>query len=405
MQKPVSKLTRHYLQEIVADANMNEVLNSCNSDSSTNDYTSRFVRVLILVSLISHTQSFPTHVLPHNRTYTTCIVNEEEEEIGYIQSLLLNKPAVITVNSTYQKIEVYESDHFGKVFFLDDCLQLTERDAPHYNEMLAHVPLMEYLSANDSTEFLDVLVLGGGDGYVVSELLKYPNIRSIDHVDLDDEVINVSKVIFPWAKSVWDDEKVNLVIGDGAEIVRDQVRRGKSYHVIIQDASDPFWIRYDGSVVILPSHVLYEKDHLQQLYKLLQPNDGVLMYQAETYNIPSNLGEISKWRKILLNIGFGRVRYGTISISTYPTGQIGFFVSHAGTSDERDVCNDSYLVLSSCNNTVHNPDISLDWIDWKKLSHTFNSLDGSTHYYHPRIHRSSFDLPLWVEKIIYSDIE
>jgi spermidine synthase len=341
-----------------------------------------FVLVILLVT-VSIRSLAATNTSP-NDPKSIRRVDEEEEEIGYIQTLLLNTPALETRKSMYQKIEIYESDHFGKVFLLDDCLQLTERDAPHYNEMLAHVPVMEYLSSagkDKIVEPLDILVLGGGDGYVVSELLKYPNIGSIDHVDLDREVVNVSKDHFPWAKSVWDNDKVNLVVGDGAKYVEEQAANGKSYHVIIQDASDPFWVRYDGSVVILPSHVLYDEAHFQRMHELLEKKNGVLMYQAETYNIPSNLKEITNWRRVLSEIGFGRVRYGTIAISTYPTGQIGFFVSHAGGHREENVCS-SDNAPASCDENV-----SLDWIDWIQTSHHFNSLSGKTKYYHPRIHR------------------
>lgn len=348
------------------------------------------VNLLLLTFLVNPIYSSPA--LP-NRTSesntNTRRVEEEEEEIGYIQTLLLNTPAISVRNSTYQKIEVYDSDHFGKVFLLDDCLQLTERDAPNYNEMMAHVPVMEYLSSrrdNENQEPLEVLVLGGGDGYVVSELLKYPNIGSIHHVDLDREVINVSRDHFPWATSVWDNERVNLVVGDGAQFVKDQVDEGKNYHVIIQDASDPFYLKYDGSVVVLPSSVLYEEDHFRRMHKLLEAKRGVLMYQAETYNIPSNLKEIAKWRNLLRDIGFGRVRYGTIAISTYPTGQIGFFVSHTKSPTEENVCHSLDTDATSCNE-IDSPDKSLDWIDWTTLRKTFNSLDGDTQYYHPHIHR------------------
>ena len=65
-------------------------------------------------------------------------IKEEEFEIGYIQSLLSNSDdPVVSIKSKYQHIEIYNSDHFGKIFVLDEALQLTEKDAPHYNEMLA----------------------------------------------------------------------------------------------------------------------------------------------------------------------------------------------------------------------------------------------------------------------------
>eukprot|EP01082_Thalassiosira_pseudonana_P003195 g3491.t1 g3491 contig12:2176782-2178130(+) len=339
--------TQQRTELTMTDVPINELLGVRRGNSNSSHAILLILALLVLPSAIA---------LPNNPTSESKRVDEEEEEIGYIQTLLLNTPAVTTLNSTYQKIEVYESDHFGKVFLLDDCLQLTERDAPHYNEMLAHVPVMEYLASNAGIdEQLDILVVGGGDGYVVSELLKYPNVGSIDHVDLDGDVISVSKDHFPWAKSVWDNAKVNLVVGDGSQFVKEQVEKNKNYHVIIQDASDPFWIRYDGSVVILPSHVLYEEEHFQRMHRLLEAKNGVLMYQAETYNIPKQ--------------------------------------------SEGDCQMEKADALCS---EIDNPEITLNWMDWKKVSKTFHDLE-STKYYHPRIHRSSFDLPLWVEKTVYND--
>ncbi|KAL7427240.1 hypothetical protein ACHAXH_002052 [Discostella pseudostelligera] len=341
-------------------------------------------------------------------------IEEEEFEIGYVQSLRVNTPAVATVKSTYQTIEIYNSSHFGKVFVLDNCLQLTERDAPHYNEMLAHVPVMEYLvqHGDGASDALRVLVLGGGDGYVVSELLKHPQIQHIDHVELDEEVINVSKQYLPWSDA-WKDGRVNLVIGDGAAFVKEQVEKGQSYHVIVQDASDPFWLENDGSVTIAPSSVLYEPAHFERLYKLLHQGEGggadgggggggVLMIQAETYNIPSNLESIRKWRAQLQDLGFEKVRYGSISISTYPMGQIGFFSAHAfdGASNGEQVCRSN----AACDEeTTANDNVQdgMDTKSWSTVLAQFNKMRGKTLYYHPRIHRSSFDLPLWVEEEIY----
>ena len=90
-------------------------------------------------------------------------VHEEEDEIGFIQTLLIHPNPIASFESEYQTIEVYTSPHFGKVFLLDENLQLTERDAPHYNEMLAHVPMMEYLAVQqpDEGRRINALVIGG----------------------------------------------------------------------------------------------------------------------------------------------------------------------------------------------------------------------------------------------------
>lgn len=317
-------------------------------------------------------------------------IEEEEYEIGYIQSLLVYNPPIVSVRSMYQSIEIYNSRHFGKVFLLDNCLQLTERDAPHYNEMLAHVPVMEYLTRRDDEhdtadppEPMRILVVGGGDGYVVSELLKHPQIEWIDHVELDEEVINVSKQHLPWSDA-WKDERVNLVIGDGAQFVREQAEKGQSYHVIVQDASDPFWMEADGNVTIAPSSVLFDESHFERLHKLLHAKGGVLMIQAETYNIPSNLESIRKWRLQLQDLGFESVRYGSISISTYPMGQIGFFTAHAVDSvGEHDVCRSSDVCEDKSGSFAQD---SADTL-WSKVHSQFNEIRGKTLYYHPRIHR------------------
>lgn len=344
-----------------------------------------------------------SNLVPH--ATNEVIIMEDEQEIGYVQSLILQDPPLFSTESQFQKIKMYESKHYGKVFVLDDCLQLTEKDAPHYNEMLAHVAMMEYIAkkdvkkSEDNDNKLRVLVIGGGDGYVVSEVLKHPSVAFVDHVELDDAVIQSSAKLFPWAANVWDHPKVNLHIADGAQFVKERLSQNHSYHVIIQDASDPFYYDKDDNIVILPSHVLYTREHFETMHALLRPNNGVMVMQAETYNIPSNLIEIRKWLQELRSIGFGKNRYGGISIGTYPTGQIGFIVSHAGEGEDGD---ESDMVCQSelCEDDNNQ---GLGMAEYSKIEEYFKTLPPTTKYYHPRIHRSSFDLPLWVERSIYSN--
>ena len=217
----------------------------------------------------------------------------------------------------------------------------------------------------------------GGDGYVVSEVLKHTAVASVDHVDLDEEVIRSSEKIFPWATNLWQNQRVNLHIADGAQFAKEQLEKGISYHVIIQDASDPFY--YDKhDKIILPSSVLYTRDHFETMYKLLETENGVMTMQGETYNIPSNLIGIKAWLGLLGDIGFQKNRYGSISIGTYPTGQIGFITSHAKGDDKKDVCR-----RRSCDESV-----GLNETDFSRISNYFSKgVVGATKYYHPRIHR------------------
>lgn len=214
--------------------------------------------------------------------------------------------------------------------------------------------MMELLvcCCSDNNKPIRGLAVGRGNRYVVLELLKYPQIESINHVELDEGVVNISRQFFPWTENAWDNKQVNLDIEDGAEFVK---QAKKSYYVIIQDASNPFWLAKDGSIDTLPSSTLFEEAHFQSLYQLLRPSEGVLVMQAETYNIPSNLESIRKWGNLLHGIRFEKPRYGTISIKTYPTAQIGFFVAHTRMVKE-EIC-----VMDDCEYQMD----PLPGIDWK----------------------------------------
>jgi len=306
-------------------------------------------------------------------------IQEEEFDIGFVTSLKVLTEPIQALQSKYQKIEVYQSvaastdvssSHFGKILLLDDNIQLTENDAPAYNEMMAHVPMMAHRNPKR------VLVIGGGDGYVLAEILKHPSVTHVDHVELDEGVIQVSKEHFWWTKDLWNDSRVTLHLTDGAHFVRSAP--DGYYDVIVQDSSDPEVVEEDGSTVtVLPSSVLYENQHFKEVYRILSEG-GIFVFQAETYNIPSSLKGMREWRRLALKTGFETVKYATIAIPTYSTGQIGmYFCQKRGQGND---INDSNL-----------------------LQQRFESLSGKpTIYYHPPLQKSCFDLPYWVEKFLYS---
>jgi spermidine synthase len=230
-----------------------------------------------------------------------------DEETGLYQAIRIHgsKP-LVREQSKYQLIEVHYNPHFGKILVLDGVLQLTERDASAYNEMMAHLPLMQHPHPQR------VLVIGGGDGYVIQEVLKHESVLHVDHVDLDADVINVCKTHFDWG-FVWDDPRVHLHVRDGAAFL-DEVAN-ETYDVIIQDSSDPWAYDINGARVDLPSSVLYSEKHFANLHRVLKPN-GVLNIQAETLQIPSDLEGIVQWRDLALGVGFKGARYASIMIST-----------------------------------------------------------------------------------------
>lgn len=205
----------------------------------------------------------------------------------------------------------------------------------------------------------------------MSEILKHPTVEWIDHVDLDMEVIETCKKFFSWGHA-WDDPRVHLHIEDGAEFVK--TAAAGTYDVIIQDSSDPWtWDDKTGKMVSLPSNTLYAPGHFANIFRALTDN-GILNFQAETMQIPSDFEGAVEWRKSALAIGFKRARYGTITIATYPTGQIGLLL---------------------CEKIAREP----SGVD--KRFRIMAASGKKTTYYHPRLQQSAFDLPLWAEEKMY----
>eukprot|EP00978_Attheya_sp_CCMP212_P026313 scaffold86288_cov39-Attheya_sp.AAC.1 len=116
---------------------------------------------------------------------------------------------------------------------LDGVIQLAEGDAKAYNEMLTHCAMM----AHDNPQ--NVLVIGGGDGYVLSEVLKHSSVKHVDHVDGDGDVVEICRTHFPWS-GAWEDLRVKLHIADGAACVATKHDLHDFYDVVIQDSSDPY---------------------------------------------------------------------------------------------------------------------------------------------------------------------
>lgn len=142
-------------------------------------------------------------------------------------------------------------------------------------------------------------------------------------------VIEACKEHFSWGKA-WDDPRVKLHIADGAAFVKNAA--DSSYDVIIQDSSDPWTADEEGNNIVLPSSILYTKEHFVDIYRILTPK-GVFNFQAETFNVPSDLEGIQEWWHQAQDVGFQRVRYGSLYISTYPAGQIGFMLCEKSPSE------------------------------------------------------------------------
>ena len=201
----------------------------------------------------------------------------------------------------FQEVLVLNTVDFGKMLVLDGAVQTTERDEFVYHEMIVHPA---FFTMNSSPE--KVLVIGGGDGGTVREVLKH-GVKQIDMVEIDREVVEVAKKEFPSIANKLEDEKVNLIFDDGREFVKG---KENEYDAIIVDCSDP----------IGPSKVLYEEEFYRDCLKALKEN-GVFVTQSESPFAQRKVHKqvVNELRKV-----FEIVRPYLAFIPTYPSGMWSF---------------------------------------------------------------------------------
>ncbi|MBP1764622.1 MAG: speE [Firmicutes bacterium] len=153
---------------------------------------------------------------------------------------------------------------FGRMLVLDGVFQTSIFDEYIYHEMISHVPL------NVHPQPAHVLVIGGGDGGCVREVVKNPAVQQVDMVEIDGIVVEVSKKYLPEISSamIANHPKLHLRIGDGIQHVKNTEGR---YDVIIVDCSDP----------IGPGEGLFTAEFYRDVYKALKP-DGLFVQQTES---------------------------------------------------------------------------------------------------------------------------
>ncbi|EGN97653.1 hypothetical protein SERLA73DRAFT_92863 [Serpula lacrymans var. lacrymans S7.3] len=221
---------------------------------------------------------------------------------GQAMTLKVNK-ILHMEKSLYQDVLVFESETYGNVLVLDGVIQCTERDEFSYQEMIAHLPLASHPNPKK------VLVIGGGDGGVVREVLKHDTVEQVVLCDIDEAVIRVSKTYLPHMSSLLSSPRVTVFVGDGFKFLADNEA---TYDVIITDSSDP----------VGPAESLFQKPYFQLLHDALTPG-GHISTQGESLWL--HLPLISELRNMTREI-FAVSEYAFTTIPTYPSGQIGFVV-------------------------------------------------------------------------------
>lgn len=192
---------------------------------------------------------------------------------------------------------------FGNTLFLDDVMMNEQKFTDNYHEMLTHLALSVHPSPTN------VLIIGGGDGGIVTQVARSKEVKHIDWCEIDGQVIELGKKYYPEYDSGRNDPRTNTVVDDGAKFVSD--KNGK-YQVILIDSSDPWG----------PAEVLFSQQFYENMKNALA-DDGIIVSQFESMYY--DLDFIAEKFKMLRKV-FPIVKYAHVDVASYPSGKIGFAV-------------------------------------------------------------------------------
>jgi spermidine synthase len=140
------------------------------------------------------------------------------------------KQKLFTGKSDFQKIEIYESTHHGKVLLNDGAFMLSERDERIYHEMMVHVPLSVHPNPRR------VLIIGGGDGGTAREVLRHKSVEQCVMVEIDAMVVEACRRFLPQTAGLLNDPRLDLKIDDGVAYMKNSTA---TFDIILIDSTDP----------------------------------------------------------------------------------------------------------------------------------------------------------------------
>ncbi|MFC7391902.1 spermidine synthase [Scopulibacillus cellulosilyticus] len=255
------------------------------------------------------------------------------------------KQTLHTEQTEFQRLDMLETEEFGNMLTLDGMVMTTEKDEFVYHEMVAHVPLFTHPNPKH------VLVVGGGDGGVLREIVKHPEVEKATLVDIDGKVIEYSKKYLPTISSAFDHSKVEVKVGDGFMHIAES---RDAYDVIMVDSTEP----------VGPAVKLFEKGFYEGISKALK-EDGLFIAQTDNPWFKADL--IAQVFKDVKEI-FPITKLYTANVPTYPSGLWTFTIGSK-----------KYDPLDVPEERFH---------------------DIETKYYTKEIHKASFVLPKFVGDII-----
>ncbi len=275
------------------------------------------------------------------------VLENEIELTGFGLSLDVEGENLYSKKSEFQQVDIFKSKTLGNVLTLDGLMMTTVEDEFFYHEMIAHIPLCSHKNPEN------VLVIGGGDGGTVREVLKHPSVKNVDLCEIDALVIEASKMFLPSIAGKLDDKRVNIYVEDAIEFIK---TKKNCYDVVLVDSTDPMG----------PGVGLFTEEFYTNVKESLKKG-GIVTPQSESPF--ANKNEM-KNMYILLKKVFKTVLPYCGPIPTYPGG----YWSWAFCSDDND-------------NTIK---------DIKRAE----LIEKDAKLYNTKLHNAVFAVPNFVRKIV-----
>ena len=249
--------------------------------------------------------------------------------------------------SPFQKITFWETEAFGTLLTLDDLVMCSEKDEFVYHEMITHIPLCSHSNPER------ILVVGGGDGGAIREILKHDSVKEAVLCEIDERVVRLSQQFLPSTASQLTDKRVTLAFEDGFEFLK---KFENHFDLIITDSSDP----------VGPGVALFQEEYYKLVKAALRPG-GIMVSQSES---PWFYADVMKNMTTAMCNVFNNVETYTAMIPLYPSG----FWTMTAASDA----------------------ISLTDFDFERAE----KIAQQCKYYNPGIHLGALELPNFVKDIV-----
>ena len=269
-----------------------------------------------------------------------------EELHPYYRKGIRIKRVLADEKTEYQHIQVVETEFFGNALILDGIIQLTERDNMGYHEMIVHIPMLAVGKPKR------VLIVGGGDGGSLQQVLRYPSVEEALVCELDQRVVDLSREYFASFGNPWADPRAKLLVRDAFGFLEENPGQ---FDVIISDTTDPIGM----------AERLFSDEFYKLMVRALTPTGAASTQCEQPFFDTELIKQIYKSAKALTK----NSAYYYANIPTYPGGGIGFmYVSDT------------------------------PWENGLKASYP----PGQNNYINPEIHKAAFALPEFFRKELYT---